>query len=110
MTPTRAARPLFSLRRLVLGRPLANWKAGAASLGPVTGVPAMGLDAFSAACVPEAARPALAGAIAEGGGLDAGHDRRGGGDARRATPVLLANHRRLSRQHRLLHRRAPQLG
>ena len=51
--PRSAGARLFSF---MFGRPLANWEGGEERIGPLTGVPVLGLDALSSASYgPEAA-------------------------------------------------------
>src|SRR5262249_48629916 len=50
----------MSLRNLVFGRPLASHEEGEQRVGPITGIPMLGLDALSSAAYgPEAAMTLL---------------------------------------------------
>src|SRR5580692_1169289 len=55
-----SGRALTSLRNLLLGRPLASHEEGEQRVGPVAGIPMLGLDALSSAAYgPEAAMTLL---------------------------------------------------
>ena len=94
----------MSVVSAVLGRKLANREVHGRKIGALQGIPAMGLDGLgSASYGPEAMLTVLVAAGSAGPWHGAAAYAGDPGAARRSVPVLLANHRRLPEQWRLLH-------